>query len=62
MIPKLGTLERIVLEKMIEQPVGVTYLDFVGTGVTLENIDEIVNNLRHGLFIAEDDVQIKFDA
>jgi hypothetical protein len=60
LMPKQGTLERIVLDKMLSGP--VTYLDFVGTGVTEENIDQIVQNLRNGMFEAEDDDQVKFDS
>lgn len=62
LIPKAGTLERIVLDKLRENPGGVTFLDFVGTGVTEENIDQIVQNLRAGMFEADNDDEVKFDS
>lgn len=60
LIPIEGSLERIFLERAIELDEngscrGVTYLDFVGTGITEENIDQVVNNLRIGMYIAEND-------
>lgn len=60
LIPIEGSLERIFLERAIELDEngsgrGVTYLDFVGTGITEENIDQVVNNLRNGMYIAEND-------
>lgn len=62
MIPAEGTLERIVFDKLVESETGVTYLDFIGTGVTLENIDQIVQNLRNGMYVSEDDSFLKEDA
>lgn len=64
MMPKEGTLERLMLEKMLDCPegVGVTFLDFVGTGITEENIDQIATNLRYGMYEAENDNQLKMDA
>lgn len=60
--PKLGTLERVFLEKLIEKSEGVTYLDLIGTGITEENIDQIANNLRNGMFESDQDNSIGFDA
>ena len=62
MIPKEGTLERLVLDKLIDSETGVTYLDFVGTGITEDNIDQLIQNLRHGMFEDEDDHELKEDA
>lgn len=63
LMPKVGTLERIMVDKMIEcDPVGVSYLDLVGTGITEDNIDQIVQNLRNGMFDAENDNELKADA
>lgn len=62
LMPKTGTLERVLLEKMLENPEGVTFLDLVGTGITEENIDQIAQNLRNGMFESEDDVRLKGDA
>ena len=55
LIPKTGTLERVMIEKLMINKDGVTYLDFVGTGITEENIDQIAKNLRNGMFEAEND-------
>lgn len=62
LIPKEGTLERVMLEKMVSQKEGVTFFDFVGTGITEENIDQIAQNLRNGMFEAENDNELKADA
>ena len=32
---------------------GVSFLDFVGTGINEENIDQIAQNLRNGMYEAE---------
>lgn len=66
LIPKEGTLERLFLETIAEADAngqrGVTFLDFVGTGITEENIDQVVQNLRNGMFEAENDDELKEDA
>lgn len=62
LIPKKGTLERVMLEKLIDSNHGVSFLDFVGTGITEENIEQIANNLRHGMYEAENDNELKGDA
>jgi len=62
MIPKIGTLERLLFDKLIVSESGVTFFDFVGTGITEENIDQIAQNLRHGIYEGEMDSKIKFDA
>lgn len=67
LIPVVGTLERTFLDRAIEldddgKGRGVTYLDFVGTGITEENIDQVVSNLRNCMFIAENDHELKEDA
>ena len=65
LIPKDGTLERIVLDKLAiaaQQNTGVTYLDFVGTGITEDNIEQIIKNLRTGMYEAENDHLLKGDA
>jgi hypothetical protein len=61
-MPKKGTLERLMVEKMLEHPEGVTFLDFVGTGITEDNIDKIAQNLRNAMYEAEDDHKLKEDA
>ena len=40
----------------------VTYLDFIGTGITEGNIDSVAQNLRNGMFEAENDNELKEDA
>lgn len=66
LIPKEGTLERLFLETIADADAngqrGVTFLDFVGTGITEENIDQVVQNLRNGMFEAENDDELKEDA
>lgn len=66
LIPKEGTLERLFLETIAEADAngqrGVTFLDFVGTGITEESIDQVVQNLRNGMFEAENDHELKVDA
>jgi hypothetical protein len=62
MLPKQGTLERVFLEKLLENKEGVTFLDLVGTGITEENIEQIANNLRHGMYESEGDDLLTFDA
>ncbi len=59
--PKQGTLERLLLDTMREKG-EVTAFDFVGTGITEENIDQLVSNLRTGMFISENDCNLKVDA
>jgi len=61
-MPKVGTLERIFVDKIMSQQEGVTYLDFIGTGITEENIDQVVQNLRNNMFESEDDDKLKVDA
>lgn len=62
LIPKNGTLERIMFDKLVANKGGVTFLDFIGTGITEENIDSVACNLRNGMFEAENDNEIKFNA
>jgi len=67
LIPIAGSLERIFLERIVEldndgKGRGVTYLDFIGTGITEENIDQVAQNLRNNMFIAENDHELKVDA
>ena len=62
LIPKNGTLERVLLEAMLEAEDGVTFLDLVGTGITDENIKQIADNLKHGMFESENDNELEIDA
>lgn len=67
LIPIAGSLERIFLERIVEldndgKGRGVTYLDFIGTGITEENIDQVAQNLRNNMFVAENDHELKVDA
>jgi len=61
LIPKEGTLERLFIDKIMELG-KVTFLDFVGTGITEDNIDQIAQNLRNGMYEAENDDSLIFDA
>lgn len=62
--PVKGSLERLVLERLVDAGAkGVTYLDFApDSGVTEENLDQIVDNLQNNMFVAEQDAQLKIDA
>lgn len=62
LIPKQGTLERILLDKLQEMPEGVTYLDLIGTGITEENIEQLIKNLQSGMYESESDDELEFDA
>ena len=62
MIPKKGTLERVMMDKLMESENGCTFLDFVGTGITEENIEQVANNLRYGMYESEFDDSLKQDA
>lgn len=63
MTPIKGSLERILFDKLIERGIeGVTASDFEGTGITEDNIDQLINNLRNGMYAAEEDNQLKVDA
>ena len=62
LIPSHGTLERIMFDALCESDKGVTFLDLVGTGITEENIEQIVQNLRTGMFIADNDDELGMDA
>jgi len=61
-MPKSGTLERLFVETLLLKPEGVTYMDFIGTGITESNIDQIAINLRTCMYESEDDLRLRFDA
>ena len=60
LIPKRGSLERILLEAMLNGP--VTFLEMEGTGITEENIDSVANNLKTGMYESEQDQQLEKDS
>ncbi len=64
MIPVQGTLERVMFDALLKAPPGqgVCFLDLVGTGITEENIDQVVQNLRNGMYESEDDDSLIQDA
>ena len=62
LMPKEGTLERVMLNAMLDSKKGVSFLDFVGTGITEDNIDQVAQNLRNGMFDAENDDELRHDA
>ena len=64
LMPAEGTLERIFFNALLnaEEESGVTFLDLVGTGITEDNIDQIAQNLRNGMFVAENDGDLSVDA
>ena len=64
MKPVKGTLERIFLDALVNahEGEGVTFLDLVGTGITEDNIEQIAQNLRNGMYESEGDDLLKLDA
>ena len=62
LMPAVGTLERVLFDAMLYSETGVTFLDLVGTGITEENIDQVAQNIRNGMFIAENDNELRADA
>lgn len=62
LMPKEGTLERVLVDAMLASDQGVTFLDLVGTGITEANIDQVAQNLRTGMFEAENDHKLRTDA
>ena len=42
----LGPLEYLFLDKLLEKDGPVDYTDFVGTAITLENIDEVAKRFN----------------
>jgi hypothetical protein len=62
-MPKKGSLERIVLEKLMDNKKGgVSYYDFVGIGIKEQNIEKIIDNLRYGMYESDNDDEVKFDS
>ena len=62
MIPKKGTLERLLLDKLLVSNGGVSFLDFVGSDITEDNIEQVAKNLRNGMYESEYDNLIIKDA
>lgn len=62
-LPKEGSIERVVLDALYHSKTGMSYLDFPPElGMTDELLAEVVERLRHGIYEAEDDSVLKFDA
>jgi len=63
LLPKLGTLERVVLDKLKQKGQdGVTFLDFAHMNITEIKLDEIIRNLRTGMFEDENDNELGLDS
>ena len=63
--PKVGTLESIVLAKLFEAgPDSVTHLDFADHPELSDpdNLAQIIENLKTGMFESDDDDFTKFDS
>lgn len=61
-IPKKGTLERILFDKIEENGgEGVTCYDLRDTGIDEGNIDEVIENIKSGSFDPEDDGDLGSD-
>jgi len=62
-MPKEGSIDRIILDKLMASPGGATYLDFdPALGITAEIMDGAIIRLTHGIYESESDDQIKFDS
>lgn len=63
-LPKMGTIERVILDKLMSSPNGATYLDFdPALGITEEVMESAIQRLQFGVFESEDgDEAIKFDS
>jgi hypothetical protein len=60
-IPKKGTIERMVLEKLEEAGEnGITHFDFTDPPISAERLAEVIENLRNCMFEAEDDDGIEY--
>lgn len=60
--PKEGTLEALVLAKLLTGK-SITIDDFEDhPEVTEESLDQAVNNLMNGMFESDSDNTVKFDA
>ena len=57
-----GDLQMIVLKKLLEKQEGVTLLDFAGTGMTEDKLEQIIQNLQVGNFEGDPDYKPKLDS
>lgn len=54
-LPKQGTIERIVLDKLMDAgDDGITYLDFTDPPISEERLTEVIVNLQSGMFDMEE--------
>jgi hypothetical protein len=62
--PKENSLEHAVLLKLIESEEGICYLDFPENSELRneEKLEEIVRNLRHGMYESDGDKNLAFDS
>jgi hypothetical protein len=60
-MPSAGTMERIVLEKLLAQD-GVSCTDFAEYGMTDEELARIIENLRTGMYPSDADPFLRQDA
>jgi hypothetical protein len=59
-MPKEGTMERVVLLRLMESgEAGISFLDFKQEGIGAEALDQIIENLRTGMYAAEGDDQLE---
>ena len=62
--PKENSLEHVVLLKLLEAEEGICYLDFPENSELRndEKLEEIVSNLRHGMYESDGDKKLAFDS
>jgi hypothetical protein len=59
-LPKKGTIERAVLEKLSESgDEGVTFLDFTDPPISEAQLEDAIENLRTGMFEREGDDDVR---
>lgn len=53
--PKVGTIERIVLDKLQEAGAeGITHFDFTDPPISETRLAEVIENLKNGMFEREE--------
>lgn len=62
-LPKAGTIEREILERLAAAgSEGICLMDVQDLGLSEEGLAEVIERLQHGLYESEADGAIKFDA
>lgn len=65
LLPKIGTLEAVALAAMLESKDNTISCESFAEGHSLNNPDtlnQVMNNLRNGMYESDEDCSLKFDA